>query len=135
MTNRRRRPRSRSDSSDDKSKTTPKRKTPSELRSRTRKSPKQSTKGQHNYLMGMCRKHREVVRKITEVKGAQDFFKDYIGVLHGWCSEKKLNEYKLGQKSAADLMKLFIVRSGQENTYLQPITVKEVFDNLEEHYA
>lgn len=85
--------------------------------------------------MGMCRKHREVVRKITEVKGAQDFFKDYIGVLHGWCSEKKLNEYKLGQKSAADLMKLFIVRSGQENTYLQPITVKEVFDNLEEHYA
>lgn len=72
---------------------------------------------------------------MANVDGAEDFFNTFIGLLHGWDEPKTLNDFKMGQRSAADLIKLFLIRSGQESTYLKVTKLEDIYHDMEESNA
>lgn len=85
--------------------------------------------------MFLCDKHKETLSRITEVEGSREFFNTLVGLWYGWEDSKKLSEFRLGQRSSADLIKLFLSHSGQESNYLEVTKLEDIYNNLEEEYA
>ena len=80
--------------------------------------------------MGLADKHSQVVDSFSRVDGAHEFFNDFVALMQGWEKAGKLSEFKAGQRSSADLIKLFFARSNVDRNFITPTKIEDVYNSL-----